>query len=60
MRVRVTGDRATERLFPDTGADTAVELVEARTTSSGVTIQVYRPSGRPQYGTATTEMKHVT
>jgi dihydrofolate reductase len=27
---------------------------------SGVTIQVYRPTGRPQYGTATADMKHVT
>ena len=37
------------RLFPDTGPDLALELVEARATSSGVTIQVYRLSGRPQY-----------
>jgi len=37
------------RLFPDTGRDRALELVESRTTSSGVTIQVYRPIGRPQY-----------
>jgi dihydrofolate reductase len=40
------------RLFPDTGPDIALELVGSRTTPSGVTIQVYRPSGRPQYGTA--------
>ena len=37
------------RLFPDTGRDRALELVESRATSSGVTIQVYRPIGRPQY-----------
>ncbi len=48
------------RLFPDTGQDTALELVESRATPSGVTIQVYRPTGRPQYGTATADMKHVT
>ena len=41
------------RLFPDTGPDTALELVESQATPSGVTIQVYRPSGRPQYATAT-------
>jgi dihydrofolate reductase len=41
------------RLFPDTGPDTALELVESRATPGGVTIQVYRPSGRPQYATAT-------
>ena len=40
------------RLFPDTGPDTALELVESRATPSGVTIQVYRPTGRPRYGTA--------
>ncbi len=38
------------RLFPDTGPDLALELVESRTTPRGVTIQVYRPTGRPQYG----------
>ena len=41
------------RLFPDTGRDRALELVESRATSSGVTIQVYRPTGRPEYATAT-------
>jgi dihydrofolate reductase len=40
------------RLFADTGPDTALELVESRSTPSGVTIQVYRPTGRPQYATA--------
>ena len=48
------------RLFPDTGPDTALELVESRATPSGVTIQVYRPTGRPRYGEATADMKHVT
>ena len=33
------------RLFPDAGPDTALELVESRTTPGGVTIQVYRPMG---------------
>jgi dihydrofolate reductase len=42
------------RLFPDTGPDTALELVESRATPGGVTIQVYRPTGRPQYATDTT------
>ena len=37
------------RLFPDNGPDIALELVESRADSKGVTIQVYRPSGRPQY-----------
>jgi dihydrofolate reductase len=39
------------RLFPDTGPDLALDLVEARTDSKGVTIQVFRPAGRPQYAT---------
>jgi dihydrofolate reductase len=38
------------RLFPDTGPDTALELVESRSPRR-VTIQVYRPTGRPQYAT---------
>jgi dihydrofolate reductase len=41
------------RLFPDTGRDSALELVGSRATPSGVTVQVYRPTGRPQYATAT-------
>ncbi|WP_188191976.1 dihydrofolate reductase family protein [Nonomuraea sp. SYSU D8015] len=41
------------RLFPDAGPDAALDLVESRSTSKGVTIQVYRPTGRPQYETAT-------
>jgi len=41
------------RLFPDTGRDRALELVESQATPSGVTIQVYKPTGRPQYATAT-------
>jgi dihydrofolate reductase len=41
------------RLFPATGPDTALDLVDSRATPTGVTIQVYRPTGRPQYVTAT-------
>jgi dihydrofolate reductase len=41
------------RLFPDAGPDAALELVESRGTPGGVTIQVYRPTGRPQYATDT-------
>ena len=40
------------RLFPDTGPDTALDLVDSRATPSGMTIQVYRPTGRPQYEAA--------
>jgi dihydrofolate reductase len=39
------------RLFPDTGPDAALGLVESRSTAKGVTIQVYRSAGRPQYAT---------
>jgi dihydrofolate reductase len=41
------------RLFPATGRDMALELVDSRATPSGVTILAYRPSGRPRYATAT-------
>ena len=44
------------RLFPDTGPDTALDLVDSRATTNGVTIQVYRPTGRPQYATATADL----
>jgi dihydrofolate reductase len=39
------------RLFRDTGPDTALDLVESRATPEGITIQVYRPIGRPEYAT---------
>ncbi|MBR7831921.1 dihydrofolate reductase family protein [Actinospica durhamensis] len=37
------------RLFPAAGPDLAFELVESRVDSKGLTIQVFRPKGRPQY-----------
>jgi dihydrofolate reductase len=37
------------RLFPATGPDTALDLVDSRATPEGITIQVYRPAGRPRY-----------
>ena len=42
-----------KRLFPDAGPDKALELIESRSTPSGVTIQTYRPNGRPEYRAAT-------
>src|SRR3954462_2560797 len=39
------------RLFPDAGPDIALDLVDSRADSKGVTIQVYRPTGRPHYAT---------
>ena len=39
------------RLFPEAGPDAALELVASQATPGGVTIQVYRPAGRPQYAT---------
>ena len=41
------------RLLADAGPDIALHLVESRTDSKGLTIQVYRPAGRPQYAPAT-------
>jgi dihydrofolate reductase len=41
------------RLFPEAGPDIALDLVDSRADSKGITIQVYRPTGRPQYATAT-------
>ena len=39
------------RLFPENGPDTALDLVESRAFPQGITLQVYRPAGRPQYAT---------
>ena len=37
------------RLFPDAGPDSALELADFRAAPNGITMQVYRPGGRPQY-----------
>jgi dihydrofolate reductase len=42
---------AGRRLFPDRGIATGLALDGSRTTPSGVTISVYRPTGRPELGT---------
>ena len=39
------------RLFPDAGPDQALDLVDSRAFPKGITLQVYRPAGRPQYAT---------
>ena len=44
------------RLFAATGPDMALNVVDSRVTPKGVAIQVYRPTGRPQYATATADM----
>ena len=44
------------RLFAATGPDMALNVVDPRVTPKGVAIQVYRPTGRPQYATATADM----
>ena len=46
------------RLFPDVGNDFAFQLVESSVTPNGVTIQVYRPKGHPEYSTITKEEAH--
>jgi dihydrofolate reductase len=37
------------RLFPGSGPDIALDLVDSRAFPKGITIQVYRPAGRPEY-----------
>lgn len=37
------------RLFPQDGPDIALDVIESRVDSKGVAIQVFRPSGRPEY-----------
>jgi dihydrofolate reductase len=43
------------RLFPASGPDMALDLVDSRTTSRGISIQTYRPTGRPEYVTSTAD-----
>jgi dihydrofolate reductase len=43
------------RLFPASGPDMALDLVTSRTSSRGITIQTYRPLGRPEYATSTAD-----
>ena len=38
-----------KRLFPGSGPDMALDLVDSRAFPKGITLQVYRPAGRPQY-----------
>jgi len=47
------------RLFPDSGPDVVLELVSLRATSRGITIQTYRPLGRPEYATSTADPEDV-
>jgi dihydrofolate reductase len=42
---------AGRRLFGDGVTPTAFSLVETRTTRTGVAVHVYRPAGKPTYGT---------
>jgi dihydrofolate reductase len=37
------------RLFPESGPDLALDLVESLRFPTGITAQTYRPAGRPQY-----------
>jgi dihydrofolate reductase len=48
------------RLFPDSGPDMALDVVNSRTTSGGITIQTYRPHGRPEYVPSTAVPNHIT
>ncbi|MFI7062721.1 dihydrofolate reductase family protein [Kribbella sp. NPDC050124] len=40
------------RLFPTTGPDTALTLVNTHPTPQGITIHTYHPAGRPHYAPA--------
>ncbi len=43
------------RLFPDNGPNIALDLVDSRAFPEGATLQVYRPTGRPQHATTTAD-----
>jgi len=49
------------RLFPDSGPDSALDLVSARTTPGGIAIQTYRPlRRRPEYVTSSALPENIT
>jgi dihydrofolate reductase len=48
------------RLFPDTGPNRALDLIETRATPSGVTIQVYKPDRAPAIRNGHSRHEHVT
>jgi hypothetical protein len=50
------------RLFPDTGPDLALDLVESRVFPKGITLQVYRPDARNTQPTGAhlTQVTHYT
>ncbi len=43
--------REGRRLFADQGVATGLILADSRTSGSGVALQLYRPTGRPEFGT---------
>ncbi|TDP90623.1 dihydrofolate reductase family protein [Labedaea rhizosphaerae] len=45
------------RLFAEGTTPTALELVDTKTTSRGVAVHTYRPSGRPRYGAVALEQE---
>jgi dihydrofolate reductase len=49
------------RLFPDSGPDSALDLVNSRTTSGGIAIQTYQPLGRrPEYVATSAIPEHIS
>jgi dihydrofolate reductase len=48
------------RLFPEHGPDLALHLVDSRAFPEGITMQVYRPAGRPDYATGGVDPNRLT
>jgi dihydrofolate reductase len=48
------------RLFADDGPDLALDLVDSRAFPEGITLQVYRPAGRPEYATGGVDPNRVS
>ena len=47
------------RLFPDNGPDIALDLIKSQTFPKGITLQVYRPAGRPEYATGGVDLNRL-
>lgn len=46
---------AGDRLFPASGPDLALDLVESRAFPKGIMLQIYRPAGSPEYASDPTK-----